>query len=253
MRILYKPPFLTSPYVLELTWDSIANVPVANPLNVANWNTFFDLPANGTVFISVTVIGNVIRLMGGSGITLTSNKFSANSHLLEFNDISGCVLHAGNGSFSGCSSATWLYLPKLLTASDLCFLGCLASIECPELYLAGDLCFGYTTMQVITLPALIEAGVACFQDCQSTSIFNLPLATVLGEFCFNRCYNAATFYLPSVGNLGGSTSSTGVFEDISGQTITLTVPLYLMTCWYGLPDNDIQLLQSNNNVTIIQV
>jgi hypothetical protein len=41
-----------------------------------------------------------------------------------------------------------------------------------------------------------------------------------------------------------------MFYNISGETITLTVPSALMTCNSGNPDGDIQYLQANNTVTI---
>jgi hypothetical protein len=56
-------PFVPGPepepvLALELTFDDIANVPVADAFSVSDWNTFFDLPTNGTEFSSVEVIDN---------------------------------------------------------------------------------------------------------------------------------------------------------------------------------------------------
>ncbi len=42
---------------LILTWDNIANVPVANPNDVSQWNAFLGVPAS---FTDVTVVGNVV-------------------------------------------------------------------------------------------------------------------------------------------------------------------------------------------------
>ena len=38
---------------LELTFDDITNVPVADAYSISDWNTFFDLPTNGNPFTSV--------------------------------------------------------------------------------------------------------------------------------------------------------------------------------------------------------
>jgi hypothetical protein len=44
-----------------------------------------------------------------------------------------------------------------------------------------------------------------------------------------------------------------VFVGISGNTITLTVPVALTTCNGGFSDGDIQNLESNNTVTVVTV
>jgi len=44
-----------------------------------------------------------------------------------------------------------------------------------------------------------------------------------------------------------------VFNGITGNTITLTVPAALMTCDGGNPDGDIVYLDNNNTLTVIQV
>ena len=59
VRITLDKPYIPIPAPvaegLELTFDDIANVPVADASSVSDWNTFFDLPTNGIPFTSVVV------------------------------------------------------------------------------------------------------------------------------------------------------------------------------------------------------
>jgi hypothetical protein len=351
---------------LELTWDDIANVPVADASSVSDWNTFFDLPTNGGVFTSISVIGNIVKLYGGSGITLKNNLFGSNINLLSIIDNIGCIVSAGSGCFAACSSITTFNLPSLVIAGTYCFDGCTSAttFDFPSLTTTGLYCFGYCTSAtifsfpslvitgaycfygctsatsfsfplVITInysafyyctsattfdfpslttagndcfsicssvitfnfPSLVTAGDSCFDGCISATTFNLPLLTTAGAYCFYRCTSATTFdfpslttagyqcfgycssantfsfpllvtmddycfhsctsattfYFPVCNSLGSTTDNNNVFISISGKTITLTIPVALMTCNGGSPDGDIQYLTSNNTVTIITV
>ena len=285
---------------LELTWDDIANVPVADASSVSDWNTFFDLPTNGGVFTSISVIGNIVKLYGGSGITLKNNLFGSNINLLSIIDNIGCIVSAGSGCFAACSSITTFNLPSLVIAGTYCFDGCTSAttFDFPSLTTAGNDCF-FICSSVITFnfPSLVTAGDSCFDGCISATTFNLPLLTTAGAYCFYRCTSATTFdfpslttagyqcfgycssantfsfpllvtmddycfhsctsattfYFPVCNSLGSTTDNNNVFISISGKTITLTIPVALMTCNGGSPDGDIQYLTSNNTVTIITV
>jgi len=239
---------------LNLTFDNIANVPVNDASSVSDWNTFFDLPANGVAFTSVEVAGNVVTLIGGWGITLKINIFLHNPYILSFEDISGCVTYANSGCFFDCSSITIIYLPELLVAGATCFRDCeLAIISCPKITSAGQACFSGTKMNICYFPALTAISVSCFQDCADTTVFDLPSATSVATFAFLRCTAVTTINLPAITSLGSDVYDSSVFYGISGQTITLTVPASLMTCNGGDPDGDIQYLQANNTVTVITV
>jgi hypothetical protein len=96
---------------LEITWDDIVNVPVADASSVDDWNTFFDLPTNGTPFTSVEVVGNTVKLYGGSGITVAGNLFDTNTNLISINDNIESIITAGSGCFALCTSATEFFLP----------------------------------------------------------------------------------------------------------------------------------------------
>ncbi len=80
----------------QLTFNTLADADalVGGSTTVANWNTFFDLPTNGTAFTSVVVTENVpiirpeyinvsytqefgceVKLYGGGNITILTNRF----------------------------------------------------------------------------------------------------------------------------------------------------------------------------------
>lgn len=210
------PTPTTVPQPLVLTWNNIsnANILVGDATNVSNWNTYFQLPTNGTPFTSVSVVGNIVNLFGGNNINLRDNLFSpgfvGNKNILSVVDTASCITTAGIYCFNDCTSVTTFNLPSLTTA-----------------------------------------GEGCFYFCSSSTTFNLPSLTTVGNFCFRNCTSATTFNLPSCTNLGGTVGNNSVFLNITGNTITLTIPSVLMTCNSGNPDGDIQYLQANNTVTVI--
>jgi hypothetical protein len=83
--------------------------------------------------------------------------------------------------------------------------------------------------------------------------FNLPSLTIVDNACFFQCILVTTINLPSCTDLGATVGDNNVFNQILGNTITLTVPSALTTCNGGNPDGDIQYLQANNTVTIVTV
>ena len=73
---------VVSPLALEIAFDDIENVPVADASNISDWNTFFGLPANGTAFTSVEVVGSVVKLYGGSDISISNTLFAGNTYII---------------------------------------------------------------------------------------------------------------------------------------------------------------------------
>lgn len=395
------------PLGLRLTYTT-GNLP-AN--NLAAWNAFFDLPANGTAFTSMSTAGDEVTLFGGAGITLNASLFRTSEKLLKIEDDIDCVVaiaggkntgalslcpnlttvtlngvitvayegisanaalvnvsldacttlgsvafnnctsvttfslpelttagadcfrgcaaatiftlpqltSAGNNCFRDCTSATTFTLPLLTSAGDNCFLNCTAAttFTLPELLTAGNLCFANCTSNVtfnipklttayvecfknctaattftlpllttagdscfqdctaattFTLPELLTAGANCFQDCASNvtfnipklttagaqcfknctlaAVFTMPLCTTISDECFISCVAATTFNLSACTALGTTTGDNNVFFGITGNTITITVPIALQTCDAGSPDGDLVWLAANNTATI---
>jgi len=88
-----------------------------------------------------------------------------------------------------------------------------------------------TLLTTVILPAVLTISLGCFESCFSLIILNISSCTNLG---------------PTVGD-------DFVFNYVSSNIITLSIPLALTTCNAGSPDGDIQYLQANNTVTIITV
>lgn len=166
------------------------------------------------------------------------------------------LITAGRNAFQNCDSVDVFSFPKLTTAGQGCFMNNNAtSYVLPLLESAGSGCFeSNPNIETFDLPSLITTEDGdCFYECESAKVFNLPNLATIGYNCFYGCILAETIYIPSCTDLGGSTGDDYVFDGISGQTITLTIPSSLMTCDGGDPDGDIVYLQANNTVTIVTV
>lgn len=116
---------------LELTFDNIANVPVADASSVSNWNTLFSLPAKGTPFTSVVVSGNTVKLYGGGNITIprTPQVFSLvnTPHHISVIDYAKCIVALESFAFASSAAksdnnvTTTFYLPGVITVGDNAF------------------------------------------------------------------------------------------------------------------------------------
>lgn len=210
------------PQALRLVFDDIANVPVADASNISDWNTFFDLPNLGGAFTSVEINGNDVILKGGSNIKVKPGLlYDIGYQYLVSIDDTGCITSVGGDAFSYCNKLTDVNLP-----------------ECTIIYGWED------------SPYEDYGG---FGTCLNLLNINIPKLESIGNWGFGSCISLTTIDLPSCNNLGTTTDYNNVFNNISGNTITLTVPSALMTCNIGNPDGDIQYLQSNNTVTITTV
>lgn len=277
--------------VLILSWDNILNVPVSNPNSVSDWNAFFDTTNYATTsFALVTVLGNNVSLIGGSGLTVKPNLFANNNNIVSVNDnavivgvssqsffncnfltdvtLSACST-IGASSFASCSSLANISMSVLNSVGGAAFNGIPAtSISFPLVTTCGDNAFqGCSLLTTVSLPVCITIGSACFDTCSSIISFNLPLVNNCGSNAFSGCVSLITISLPlivSIGdngmdgcvsltsinipsclNLGSNTGDNGVFGNIIGNTITLTIPLATST------DGDVVYLQTNNTVTLI--
>lgn len=252
---------------LELTFDDIANVPVADASSVSDWNAFFDLPTNGSPFTSVTVDGDKVKLYGGDGITLKDELFyfgvgSASEHLLKFVDIAECVIEAGSSCFEWNAMLNEVSLPVCTSAGDNCFHG-IYGVDCsfnlPLLESAGVLCFAEcNNVTELNLPLLTSVGNACFQFVGADSGgCTFTLTSLNGNTKFRDCVNPVII-MPNAVNIGGTVGNDDAFgaDMYNTQSVQLTIPSAIMTCNGGNPDGDIQWIQDPENgvtVTIITV
>ena len=222
----YTEPVVTSS--LTLSWDDITNADllVGDSSQVSNWNTFFDLPTNGTPFTSVTIgardsgVGNNVELYGGSNINLKDYLFSpsgvGNTNLLSVVDTANCITTAGDACFNSCASVTTFDLPQLGTAGINCFNSCasVTTFDLPQLGTAGINCFAYcTSVTTFDLPQLGTAGEGCFTGCVAVTTFDLPQLVTAGRNCFSYCTSVTTFDLPQL-----TTAGTYCFQACSSVT-----------------------------------
>jgi len=227
-----------TPAGLELTFDDIANVPVADASSVSDWNTFFDLPTNGTEFSSVEVVGDMVRLIGGSEITTKVELFFENTNLIKFDDKAGCIVELGNASLASNVNIIYVNLPECTTIGDSNFV---------EMFFDGI---------VLQLPKVINIGNGCISAINFHSLL-LPECLTIGNSSISMSgaamlTNIENISIPKLAQLGDSVDDNLNFR-MTGYNFTITIPAALMTCNGGNPDGDIQYLQANNTVTIVTV
>jgi len=203
----------TSAQALILGFDNIssANTLVGDASDVADWNTFFDLPTFGTPFTSVGLDGNNVKLFGGANIEVKQSLFIENSNILSINDQPGSITSVGDDAFIRCS------------------------------------------LNYLIFPQLQSIGAYCFLENAVLASFSAQNLLSIGDGSFEQCLQISTINIPSCTSLGGTVDEDFVFDGITGQTISLTIPSALMTVNGGNPDGDIQYLQANNTVTITTV
>jgi len=109
---------------------------------------------------------------------------------------------------------------------------------------AGGASFGLCTgLEYVNLPKSILSGDKNFRYCSALRYVNLPSVIDIGTECFNGCTSLETLNINKCITMDG----TIVFDSISGNTITVTLPAALVT------DPNIVTLQTNNTVTLIIV
>lgn len=103
---------------LILTFDSASSVTaiVTNPNSVSDWNTFFNLPTNGTPFTSVQLTDQVplyqyvtdqypqdygyqVKLYGGKNMTISAGRFQNYRKLRKLIDNGSTVVRVGTNAF----------------------------------------------------------------------------------------------------------------------------------------------------------
>ena len=222
-------PFLTTTsttteaplQALRLTFDSIesADLLVGDSLNVADWNTFFDLPTLGTQFSFVEVAGNEVFLYGGANIKVKPGLMFTGTYttsLIEIIDEANCITSVGGDAFSLCSALTTVDLPACTELfgyedSPFSYYGSfgecinLVNVSLPQLITTGSYSLAYCSSLVeISFPNLITSGESLCYSCSSLTLVNLPNLTTADGFCFDNCTSLITINLPSLVSGGAS-------------------------------------------------
>jgi len=222
--------------VLRILFNDIANanILVGDASSVSDWNTFFDLPINGSPFTLVTVVGNEVFLYGGSGITLKENLFFENINILTIYDTTSVIAINNNYVFGNAENLVVADFPNVTT------LG----------YGTFESAYSLVTANFPKVTSITGADIFSGGPIQT---INFPMLSTIADNAFRSAYDVTSISIPSCLTLGSTVGDNSVFGGLTGNTITLTVPAALMTCNGGLPDGDIQYLQANNTVTIVTV
>ena len=222
---------------LELTFsdNSWLSNNIGEPLTIVDINTYL-ISTSTTNFTSFNWDSNtgVLVLKGGTNIVLNDDSFGA-SNLVSIVDNTGiAVTGIGSNTFNDCTGLTTVTLNGATSIGFDAFSGC-------------------SSLTSVSFPAVTTVGNSAFSDCSSSTSFSLPAATTVGELCFNNCTAVTSFDLSAVTSLGaGSNSysgSDGVFQGISGNSITLSIST-IPTSNNGGYEFDILELLSNNDVTL---
>ena len=248
--------------------------------DLAFWNTLFNLPAQGTPFTSLSVIGENVYLNNGGFSNIILNNFLAgNANLLEFDDsLVGYIYDSEIGAFDSCTNLTTLLTlaiatipanyaancPNLntvdiysaTTVGDGAFFSSgtiygVMAVNMPQAIIIVKDAFSGSGITSVNCLACTTVGQYAFAFCSYLTTVNLPTATSIGNTCFNADSSLSSVSLVSCTNLGGTVGNNLVFDNIFGSTLTLSASIFLQTCNAGSPDGDITLLSTNSPAATI--
>ena len=216
MRILYIPKKKTTIIqgdYLELTWENINVVPIADKSLVSSWNTFFDLPNYGTPFTDVVIQGNVVKLYGATNISLKRDLFCRKAYrsveLLKIRDYAHCIYTVEMEAFSvnTTSKLQDVILPVTHTVSQLAFKdnSTLTYVSIPEVVEIGQFGFyGCYNVNQFIFDKLIDAGDYAFYRTDGVETYRFPLLETAGDYCFASLYGdrCKTIDLPNCLSIG---------------------------------------------------
>ena len=216
----------------KITFDNIttADLLVGDSSDVADWNTFFDLPTNGTPFSSVVVAGNDVSLLGGSGITILDNLFNGDEMdmydgILAVDDTAGSVIALGTNCFCYQNALISVSFPNVtsnlsgINDDGIFYSESLLTASFPKLVNLGYYLFnGCEALETVRLPymQINEIGARTFQNCKTLVtdefISRFTNLSTLGDACFRGCRALVNPQIPS----SITTLGTFVFQNCYG-------------------------------------
>jgi hypothetical protein len=237
-----------------------------DPTLVASWNEYFNLPTNGTPFTDVyitTYSGPIIELIliGGSNISLTTPAGYGEDVLREYLyyilDDGGSVVSVEDGTYFSCKQLSNVNLPACLEIKNSGFEGStrLQIVNAPNLLQIGNRALKDTALPYVYYPLVTDVGNSAFVG-SAVSVVNISSATTIGDSAFSGCSSLTSLDASSLVNVGvTNTCASGlgnnVFDAISGNPITIKIPVALTTCNAGGNQTDLQNLINDNTLTLI--
>ena len=253
--------YVAPPLGLRMLFDDIVNAPVVDPTNVGQWNTFYDLPTNGAVFTSVSVVGNEVILVGGGAMTVKNAAFFGSTALVEIEDQAGIVDAILNSAFLNATALTDAIFDSAITVGVAgqvgTFMGATSliniSLNSATTFLNGgvDGTFkGCVSIANLTLPAAILLPISFLFGATALETFSAPNATTLDSSGMGNCTSATLIDLSLCVNLGADPTDASVFDGITGQTITLNIAAVNATNNAGGVHASVAYLIANNTATV---
>ena len=251
--------YVAPPVGLRMLFGDVAGAPVVDPTDVSQWNTFFDLPTNGAVFTSVSVTGDEVILFGGGAMTIRAQAFEADTHLLEIYDEGNVVVEILNSAFA-LSAITDATFDSAITVGVAATPGAfMASANLVNISLASATTFlndvaagtlSSTSIVNLSLPSAITLAAYLLFGNTALETFSAPLATSLGANGMNGCISSTLINLPLCTSLGNDPTDASVFNNITGQTITLNIAAVNATNNGGGVHASVAYLIANNTATV---
>lgn len=238
---------------------------VGNFLDPAVWDAFFGGTAAFEYVVALWTPGTdtaTIKLYNGAPCDIPANAFFNSLNIKTFNDKGGIIGTVGDSAFEFSpsltsfisNSATLFDTQAFYGAYNLTYLSATSCTEIRQLGLGNNL-GTYASGSNLTnyfLSGVITLGQSACMYRKLTHI-TFPNATTLSSSVFlgnNAISNGSVIDLSSVVALGTSAASNSVFNNITGKTVTLRVPVAQATIDAGNPDGDIITLQASNTVTM---
>lgn len=216
----------------------ISSAPVADPTSVSDWNTFFDLPTNGTPFTSVIVSGLEARLMGGGNLIVKDLAFNSSTAIDYIIDETGVIIEVGFRSFRFVTMSEFT-ANSMTDAGQTSFGGATIVIfNATGLINAGEGCFDAFGSTTFNAPNFETMGANCFSGSTIAGAYTFNSLLTTGDNCFNTAANITALTMSILTALGSTAKDDNVFFGMSALT-AVTVPTALATANAGNPDGDL--------------
>ena len=230
----------------------IANAPVADPTSVSDWNTFFNLPTNGTPFTSVIVAGLEAKLIGGGNLIVKPSAFQSSTAIDYVIDEAGVIIEIGDDSF-GFTTMSEFTANSMTDAGDRAFyVSTIGILNTLGLENAGDNCFSEFSCTTFNALNIVNMGLQCFTNSTIAGAYTFNSLLTTGDSCFALAANITALTMSILTNLGSTVGDNGVFNGMTALT-AVTVPTALATIDGGNPDGDLVYAVGTLGATITYV
>lgn len=199
---------------LTFTDISFANTLVGDATNINDWNTYLNLPVNGTPFDSVIVTGNEVALYGGANVKIKDGAFNAGDRppvpfLTSVIDEGGIITEIGIGAFFSQSTLVTFSTPNVIIIRTVAFSNSgVTSINFPLLNNIEQQAFlDCVNLVTVSFNSITSLPVSCFKSCTSLTNINFPLLESIGNYCFQECSSLTSIDFPLVTYLGSQAFS----------------------------------------------